>query len=182
MLPWRAAPLLTGKIWNDLNANAKIDPDESGTSTATIFIDINGNNQMDKNETAFKPAESGTFSKPVPPGQYSVGIIPDNPEANITYPIENHKAYLTWVDFEQNSIPLNFGLQQDGNESSSSNNSNEATDQPSDQETSDDADGTENPENFNALYERLLQESESNSKPLRFEPKLPSVRNRGLNH
>ena len=119
-MPWRAAPLLKGKVWNDTNGNGKMDSAESGTNAATIFIDTNGNFKADENETSFKPNEEGIFTQPVPPGQYSISISPDSPDANITYPIEDNKAYLTWVDFEQNSAALNFGLQLESNSSNSS--------------------------------------------------------------
>ena len=46
----------------------------------------------------------------VRPGQFSVRIIPDNQDANITFPIEEHKSYLTWVDFEQQSPPFYLGF------------------------------------------------------------------------
>ena len=152
---------------------------ESGTNTATIFIDTNGNLIADENETSFKPNEEGIFSQPVPPGQYSVSISPDNPDANITCPIEDNKAYLTWVNFEQNSAPLNFGLQQ---ESNSSNSSQSDESQLSDQSKSKNSENSENnahnqlqnSDEVNALYERLLQETESKSEPLQFGQAPPS--------
>ena len=114
-----------------------------------------------------------------PPGQYSVCITPDSPDTNITYPIEDNKAYLTWVDFEKNSAPLNFGLQQDSN---SSNTSQSEDSQQSDQSESQNSENSEdnsnnqlqNPEEVNALYERLLQETESKSEPLQFGQTPPS--------
>ena len=77
------------------NIDGKVDDNESGSSAATLFIDKNGNFQLDDNETSFKPSDDGKFSQIVPPGQYSLCIKPDNPDANVTYPIEEHKAYLT---------------------------------------------------------------------------------------
>ena len=171
--------LLKGKVWSDTNGNGQMDSSETGTNTATIFIDTNGNFKADENETSFKPNEEGIFSQPVPPGQYSVSISPDNPDANITCPIEKNKAYLTWVDFEQNSAALNFGLQQDSN---SSNSSQSDDSQKSDQPEGDNSENSEenpnkqlqNSDEVNALYERLLQETESKSEPLQFGQKLPS--------
>jgi Ca-activated chloride channel family protein len=179
LMPWRAAPLLKGKVWSDTNGNGRMDSLESGTNTATIFIDTNGNFIADENETSFKPNEEGIFSQPVPPGQYSVSISPDNPDANITCPIEKNKAYLTWVDFEQNSAALNFGLQQDSN---SSNSSQSDESQQSDQSKSQNSENSEdnahnqlqNSDEVNALYERLLQETESKSEPLQFGQAPPS--------
>lgn len=174
-IPWRGAPLLKGKVWNDADGDSIADTNESGSSAATLFLDENGNFQIDENETSFKPGEDGTFSHAVPPGQFSVCILPDNQEANITRPIDEHKAYLTWVDFEQHSQPLLFGLQQDGNGSNSSdsneNQANQASQpEPSEKSNEDDKQAAQSSEEVNALYERLLQETESESEPLQLEP------------
>ena len=124
---------------------------------------------MDENETSFSPDSNGTFAFPIAPGQYSVCILPDNPDANITFPIEEEKGYLTWVDFESTSDPLIFGIQdntqsQDNNQSqpqqSRSDNNQES------QENSSEKNEQIRPEEVNALYERLLQEMESKSKNL----------------
>lgn len=183
MIPWRAAPMLKGKVWNDTNANSEIDPNETGSAAATIFIDTNGNLSFDENETSFKPAEDGTFSQVVPPGQFSVCVLPDNQEANITRPIEEHKAYLTWVDFEQSSHPLLFGLQQDGNSSNSSDPQKGQDSQPAESQ-SDNSDKKEDQttEDVNALYERLLQETESKSEPLQVEQVFAPIQNTGRDY
>ena len=73
---------------------------------------------------------------------------------------------------EQQSPPLLFGIQQDGNSSGSSSQQNNQTKNPNKQTkqinlTSQDQESTEE---INALYERLLQESESKSEPLQLEP------------
>jgi len=172
VIPWRGAPVLNGNVWNDINGNAKKDSNESGSNAVTIFLDTNGNFQIDENETSFKPSNDGSFAEIVRPGQFSVRIIPDNQDANITFPIEEHKSYLTWVDFEQQSPPLLFGIQQDGNSSGSSSQQNNQTSEP---EKTNQAEKPKQPdqqstEEINALYERLLQESESKSEPLQLEP------------
>ena len=167
-MPWRAAPLLTGMVWNDSNVDGKVDNNESGSSAATVFIDNNGNFQLDENETSFKPSDDGKFSQIVPPGQYSLCIKPDNPEANVTYPIEEHKAYLTWVDFEQSSKPMFFGIQDrsEGNSSSESSPQNNPNPERIEEDEENKEAKTPSNEEVNALYERLLQETESKSEPL----------------
>ncbi|MEK9771986.1 MAG: VWA domain-containing protein [Opitutae bacterium] len=171
MIPWRGAPVLKGSVWNDINGNAEKDRNESGSAAATIFLDSNGNFRIDENETSFKPSEDGSFAEVVQPGQFSVCIMPEQQEANITRPIEEHKAYLTWVDFEQHSQPLLFGIQEDGNSSDSTTSQDHQTKPSSQPEQSNQEDQAnelekQSSEEINALYERLLQESESKSEPL----------------
>ena len=122
---------------------------------------------MDENETSFSPDSNGTFAFPIAPGQYSVCILPDNPDANITFPIEEKKGYLTWVDFESTSDPLIFGIQ-DNTESQDNNQTQTQQSRSDDNQASQDNSSEKNelirPEEVNALYERLLQEMESKSK------------------
>jgi tetratricopeptide (TPR) repeat protein len=167
-MPWRAAPSLNGIVWNDSNIDGKVDDNESGSTAATLFIDKNGNFQLDDNETSFKPSDDGKFSQIVPPGQYSLCIKPDNPDANVTYPIEEHKAYLTWVDFEQSSKPMFFGIQDrsEGNSSSESSPQNNPNPERIEEDEENKEAKTPSTEEVNALYERLLQETESKSEPL----------------
>ena len=171
MIPWRAAPIIRGKVWNDQNRNSFLDQNESGTSTVTVFLDGNGNSQLDQNETSFKPSKDGSFSHISSPGQYAVCIQPDNPEANITLPFEKPHAYLTWIDFEKSTEPLLFGIYEppsDNNSSDSQNQQNEMNEEPEQQENKDPSEDA-NFQETNALYERLLQETESKSKPLQVE-------------
>jgi len=167
-MPWRAAPSLNGIVWNDSNIDGKVDDNESGSTAATLFIDKNGNFQLDDNETSFKPSDDGKFSQIVPPGQYSLCIKPDNPDTNVTYPIEEHKAYLTWVDFEQSSKPMFFGIQDrsEGNSSSESSPQNNPNPERIEEDEENKEAKTPSTEEVNALYERLLQETESKSEPL----------------
>ena len=123
---------------------------------------------MDQNETSFEPAEDGSFTQPVPPGQYSVCIQPQNPDANITFPIEENKGYLAWTDFESKSENLDFGIQDNSQQDQNSSNP-QSQPQPSTPEDPQDKKNSESqplPEEINALYERLLQEMESKSEPL----------------
>ncbi|MEC7401626.1 MAG: hypothetical protein VX821_06490, partial [Verrucomicrobiota bacterium] len=87
-IPYRAAPLLIGQVWGDKNGNGIRESTESGFKNATLYLDQNGNFAMDENETTFKPQEDGSFAQPVPPGQYSVCVLPDNPDANVTFPLD----------------------------------------------------------------------------------------------
>ena len=169
LIPYRQAPIIKGKVWSDLNGDSNPDNNEDGFSQAKLFLDQNGNFLMDENETSFSPDSNGTFAFPIAPGQYSVCILPDNPDANITFPIEEKKGYLTWVDFESTSDPLIFGIQ-DNTESQDNNQSQPQQSRSDNNQESQENNSEKNeqirPEEVNALYERLLQEMESKSKNL----------------
>ena len=105
-MPWRAASVIKGKVWNDSNQNGLIDDNESGLGSVSLFLDDNGNFKLDDNETSFKPSEDGKFIQVVPPGRHSLCIQPDSPEARVTWPEDEHKRYLTWVNFEHSSETL----------------------------------------------------------------------------
>jgi len=172
LLPYRAAPIIQGKVWMDKNGDAQQNEGEGPYSQAKLFLDQNGNFNLDENETSFVPDSNGSFLLPLPPGQYSLCIAPDNADANITFPIEEKKAYLTWVDYESPSDSLLFGVQDNQQQDSQSSENNQTQqsqpgDQDNDQNTPE-SESSENapPEEVNALYERLLQEMESKSKNL----------------
>ncbi|MBT7650942.1 MAG: VWA domain-containing protein, partial [Opitutae bacterium] len=164
-IPYRSAPTLQGVVWRDENGNGEQDSNDRGFSSAQLFIDQNGNFQLDENETAFEPSEDGTFIQPVPPGQYSLCVQPKNPDANVTFPFEAEKAYLAWTDFESPSVDLNFGIQ-DNSEQEQNSSAPQNQPPPKVQENQDSNSTNSLPEDVNALYERLLQEMESKSKPL----------------
>ncbi|MBT3666985.1 MAG: VWA domain-containing protein [Opitutae bacterium] len=170
-MPYRAAPIIKGQVWKDENGNGSKDPEDKQYVSAKLYLDQNGNFQYDQNETAFEPAEDGSFAQPVPPGQYSVCIQPQNPDANITFPIEENKAYLVWTDFESKSENLDFGIQDNNqqDQNSSSQQNQPQPNPPEDQEDNENAEPQPLPEEINALYERLLQEMESKSEPLEQE-------------
>ncbi len=180
LLPYRAAPIIRGKVWMDKNGDAQKNEDEGPYSQAKLFLDQNGNFNLDENETSFAPDSNGSFLLPLTPGQYSLCIAPDNADANITFPIEEKKAYLTWVDYESPSDSLLFGVQDNQQQDSQSSENNQTQqpqtgDQDNDQNTQE-SESSENapPEEVNALYERLLQEMESKSKNL-FNEKLKAT-------
>lgn len=170
-MPYRSAPILKGQIWKDENGNGFKDSEDNGYASVKLYLDQNGNFQLDQNETSFEPQEDGSFTQPVPPGQYSVCIQPQNPDANITFPIEENKAYLAWTDFESKSENLDFGIQ-DNNQQDQNSTKPQSKPQPSPPEDPQDNKNSESqplPEEINALYERLLQEMESKSEPLEQE-------------
>ena len=177
LLPYRSAPIIQGEVWADTNGDAEKNIEESGFKKAKLFLDEDGNFQLDENETSFTPDSNGSFAFPAPPGQYSVCILPDNPDANITFPIEKKKAYLTWVDFESPSNTLIFGVQDNSSEESQSADNNQSQPQESSSQNKDENQGLESakdvqPEEVNALYERLLQEMESKTKRLNDEQRI----------
>jgi len=182
-MPWRAAPVIKGKVWNDSNQNGLIDDNESGLGSVSLFLDDNGNFKLDDNETSFKPSEDGKFLQVVPPGQYSLCIQPDSPEAKVTWPEDEHKGYLTWVNFEHSSDTLLFGVfDHQSGESSSSDQSDSENGQDEESAQNSKPESSENPssersdsesEEVSGLYERLLQEIESKSEPLPQDVEFP---------
>ena len=156
-MPWRAAPYLKGRVWNDTNIDGKLNDNESGSSAATLFIDKNANYQLDENETSFKPSEDGSFFQVVPPSKYySLCIKPDNPEANVTYPKADSKNYITSANFEQASPNFLFGIQAPPGEGNSSKTSSQEQAKPEDNQ--DSSSPPEKPEPTHAEGERMLQE------------------------
>ena len=172
LLPYRSAPIIRGKVWMDKNGDAQQNEGEGPYSQAKLFLDQNGNFNLDENETSFAPDSNGSFLLPLPPGQYSLCIAPDNADANVTFPIEEKKAYLTWVDYESPSDSLLFGVQDNQQQDSQSSENNQTQqsqtgDQDNDQNKQESESSENTPtEEVNALYERLLQEMESKSKNL----------------
>ena len=183
ILPYRSAPIIQGRIWADTNGDANLNNGEAGFAKAKIFLDDDGNFQLDENETSFNPDSNGSFAFPAPPGQYSVCVLPENPDANITFPIEDKKAYLTWIDYESPSSPLIFGVQDNSEEESQSSDNNQSQPQdssPQNQDQKNQSSENQNnvqPQEVNALYERLLQEMESKSKKLEEEQIIGTVPN-----
>ena len=177
-IPYRSAPIIQGKVWADTDGDAELNIEEGGFSKAKLFLDEDGNFQLDENETSFNPDSNGSFAFPAPPGQYSVCILPDNPDANITFPIEDKKAYLTWIDYESPSNTLIFGVQDNSSEESNSAENNQSQTQESSSQNKDENNQVSEsakdvqPEEVNALYERLLQEMESKTKKLNDEQKI----------
>ena len=180
-IAYRAAPVLKGSVWTDANGNGIREKTESGSASSTLFLDRNGNFQLDENETSFKPGKDGTFEHLVSPGQHSLCIKPDNSDANVTFPIETKKAYLAWVDFESTSDQLDFGVQEPSSENQNQqeskpeqSQSQEAQSDPTREEDQGEEEKSSEPipQEVNALYERLLQEMESKSEPLGQEMKV----------
>lgn len=190
-LPYRAAPVIRGNIWNDQNANGLRDKNESGYPSASVFLDRNMNFKLDENETSFKPSQDGKFRFPVSPGKHRVLIQPDNPDANITFPLNANKAYVTEISFESQSDELTFGVLDNSDQQNESESSSENQPNPEDQnekeadkqeEQKNDSSPTEEPQKINALYERLLQEMESKSEPLEQASRPARIPNNGRDY
>lgn len=183
--PHRAAPTLKGYVWNDSDKDGERDDNETGHSQATLFLDLDGDLAHDDNETTFKPDPDGSFSRPVPPGQHVLCIQQPNPDANvtITYPREENKAHLVFVELETTAEHLDFGIHSPPDQNQDQNQSQDPQNNPSpdkpepnpDQQPQDGRQPEEpepatasNPQeqDVNALYERLLQEAESKATPL----------------
>ena len=180
-LPYRAAPVLKGFIWNDTDQDGKRDSNETGYTKATLFLDLDGNLNLDENETSFKPSENGDFAQAVPPGKHVLGISIESESSAITFPKEKVKAHLTFVDFETTAEHLNFGIhdpnQQNKSEQDPDPVKSDGNPQQNEQDNKDQESTAQNqqhniPRDVNALYKRLLQEADANAEPLDPEGKI----------
>ena len=145
LIPYRSAPTIRGEIWSDDNANGIKDSSEKGYTGAKIFIDTDGNFELNENESSFSPFPDGSFKIPVNQGQHSVCITLENKDANITFPLDENKAYLTWADFETESDNLIFGVADEkNNQSDPENSQSENTSQQNDEAKGKDKEKKEN--------------------------------------
>ncbi len=120
-MPYRAPPVLQGYLWNDANENGVRDGNETGLSSASLFLDENDNFRIDENETVFNPNQDGVFFMQVMPASYVVCVQPKNPEAKVTFPSGHgmgHRVEL--LDFEMSSEALAFGIKDDSSDEQSS--------------------------------------------------------------
>ena len=99
--------------------------------------------------------------------------------------MDEKKAYLTWVNFETSSGNLNFGIQDDS-ENQEQNQENQQTSpqdrQPEENPEEESSAQDDSSQEVNALYERLLQEMESKSKPLDQQANPVRVLNNGRDY
>ena len=173
LIPYRAAPILKGLVWKDENGNGIKDEEDKGFSSVKLYLDNNDNFQHDENETFFEPEKDGSFYQSVLPSktrQHILCIEPKNPEANVTFPIEVNKAYLTYSDYESISENLNFGIQDNSQQDQNSSQS-QPEDKPSEDEQTDSDDKNNesesaSPVDTNAQFQRQRQETKDNVKPL----------------
>jgi len=98
----------------------------------------------------------------------------------VTFPLEEAKVHLAWINFEAPSELLLFGVQDSGSgEGSDSQDQQSSESEQTDASQSDSANEQDpsasqpEPQEVNALYERLLQEMESRSQPLDQEVQAP---------
>ena len=67
---------ITGQAFNDLNANGLKEPSESGQSGWTIYLDADGNGQLDTGETSTTTATDGSYSfNGLAAGTYNVAEV-----------------------------------------------------------------------------------------------------------
>ena len=72
VLPLGSATI-TGRVFNDTNANGIFDNTDIGISNFRVFLDANNNNQLDAGEFSTPVSTTGTFHfNNVPAGQYHV--------------------------------------------------------------------------------------------------------------
>ena len=196
--PYRAAPMLKGFVWNDADRDGERDDNETGYAEAKLFLDLDGNLALDQNETTFQPSDSGAFSQVVPPGQHVLCIQVESEEGNMTqtFPPEEQKGHLAFVDFETAAEHLDFGVHVPNDQNQESQQNQPESDpqdeqgEPKPQDQEGDPDQTASPQNqeqeipkeVNALYERLLQEIEASSEPLDLEGKVIKTARRGRDY
>ena len=164
---------MKGLVWKDENGNGIKDKEDKGFSSVKLYLDNNGNFQHDENETFFEPEKDGSFYQPVLPSknrQHTLCIEPKNPDANITFPIEINKSYLTYSDYESISEDLNFGIQDNSQQDQNSSQS-QPEEKPSEDEQTDSDDKNNESESSpsvdtNAQFQRQRQETKDNVKPL----------------
>ena len=64
---------IQGNVWNNLNRDGVHQPGESGLAGWTIYLDANGNGQLDPNELSTTTAADGSYDfTNVPPGTYAI--------------------------------------------------------------------------------------------------------------
>ena len=178
-ITYRKPPSISGKVWSDENGNGEYEENEKGISSAKIFLDRNENSKLDENETSYTPRGDGSFLLAIPPGRHLVAIEPENPDANVTFPIQERKGYFVQLDYEEMAGNLNFGIQDNHNQEKQDQPQDSPNDHPQQNDSSQNDESESDPEQknedesagqeVNALYERLLQEMESKSKPLEQE-------------
>lgn len=99
-----------GKKWHDLNDSGQIDSGEPGLGGWTIFLDENGNGQIDPNDITTTTDSSGNYEltgMDPDASYYHVSEINQSGWIN-TYPGAGGQHYRIWVE-DDNDIELNFG-------------------------------------------------------------------------
>ena len=192
--PFRAAPMLKGFVWNDVDKDGERDDNETGFAKAKLFLDLDGNLKLDENESSFSPTDSGAFSWAVPPGQHVLCVETQSQEGNLTqtFPHESQKAHLTYVDFETSADKLDFGIHappdenqgsgQDQQQSDDSRDGKESKEQKEEEGNTSSNDQVPPPKEVNALYERLLQEIDSNSEQIDLQGPVEQTNRKGRDY
>jgi hypothetical protein len=192
--PFRAAPMLKGFVWNDVDKDGERDDNETGFAKAKLFLDLDGNLKLDENESSFSPTDSGAFSWAVPPGQHVLCVETQSQEGNLTqtFPHESQKAHLAYVDFETSAEKLDFGIHtppdenqgsgQDQQQSDDSSDGKESKEQKEEESNTSSNDQVSPPKEVNALYERLLQEIDSNSEQIDLQGPVEQTNRKGRDY
>lgn len=164
-LPYREAPVLSGMVWADQNGNGEKDENEEAFSGGKIFFDLNKDKMLDENDTSFPIPKDGRFNLPIRPGSYSIGIAPENPDANVTYPHDDfHDINASWED----PPACDFGVFDRSEKESQQSSDQQKDDENSSQDHEENANSAL-PEMTNSVYEREQQNTESKSQPLPVE-------------
>ncbi|WP_162052167.1 S8 family serine peptidase [Gloeothece verrucosa] len=98
---------ISGTKWNDLNQNAVLDSGEPGLAGWTIYLDENGNSQLDTGELSTVTDEQGKYSfTNLAPGNYQVNVVNQNGWQQ-TQPVSGSYSVALSPDEVVNNI--NFG-------------------------------------------------------------------------
>jgi hypothetical protein len=76
---------ISGQVFNDQNSNGRQDADEAGLSGWTVYLDLNGNGQLDSGEPSTTTDAAGTYQfTGLSPGTYQVREVPQSGWAQTT--------------------------------------------------------------------------------------------------
>lgn len=104
-----AQSFVSGKVWSDDNGNATLDGNEQGLAGVTLFVDMDGDAQLDRLEPTTTSAADGTyqFSFNVP-GSFAIGqVVPTGFEQ--TFPNTGNGTHSVLVLNGQTVGNINFG-------------------------------------------------------------------------
>ena len=67
---------ISGQVFNDLDSSGAPGTKNPSLAGVTVYLDANGNGQLDPGEASTTTDASGDFQFVVAPGSYSVRVVP----------------------------------------------------------------------------------------------------------
>ncbi len=99
--------IVAGQVFNDYNANGKLDQVESGLAGWTVWDDVNNNFAADPSEAVTKSAADGSYRFLVPPGTQRLRVVPPDGWTQTTFTVD--QALLVKTGEYQVSTGNNIG-------------------------------------------------------------------------